>query len=116
MGQYSEEFQRLFILASYYTRVSGIQYGYVIVVNTLRPRHNLRHLADDTLKWILLNENLWISLKIALKFVPGIRINNIPALVQIMAWRWPGDIVWTNAGKFTDAYMSHSASMNLSDN
>ena len=32
-----------------------------------------------------------ISLKISLKFVPKVRINNIPALVQIMAWRRPGD-------------------------
>ena len=40
---------------------------------------------------ILLNENIWISLKLSLKFVPKGRINNIPALVQIMAWRRPGD-------------------------
>ena len=33
---------------------------------------------------------LWTSLKISLKFVPMVRINNIPALVQIMAWRLPG--------------------------
>ena len=32
---------------------------------------------------------MWISLKISLKFVPKVRINNIPELVQIMAWRWP---------------------------
>ena len=32
-----------------------------------------------------------ISLKIPLKFVPKGPINNIPALVQIMAWRRPGD-------------------------
>ena len=31
----------------------------------------------------------WIS--ISLKFVPKGTINNIPALVQIMAWRHPGD-------------------------
>ena len=31
------------------------------------------------------------SLKISLKFVPTVRINNIPAVVQIMAWRRPGD-------------------------
>ena len=35
------------------------------------------------------NENVWISIEI--KFVPKGRINNIPALVQIMAWRRPGD-------------------------
>ena len=34
---------------------------------------------------------MWISLKIPLKFVPKVQIHNIPALVQIMAWRWPGD-------------------------
>ena len=38
-----------------------------------------------------LNENALISLKFSLKFVPKNRINNIPAMVQIMAWRWPGD-------------------------
>ena len=33
----------------------------------------------------------WIPIKISLKFVPKGRINNIPALVQIMAWRRLGD-------------------------
>ena len=42
-------------------------------------------------KWIFLNENIWISLRISLKFVPRVRINNIPALDKIMAWRRPGD-------------------------
>ena len=37
-----------------------------------------------------LNENVWILIKISLKFVPTGPINNIPALVQIMAWRRPG--------------------------
>ena len=43
------------------------------------------------LKCIFLNENVWISLKIPLKFVPRGPFNNIPALVQIMACRRPGD-------------------------
>ena len=60
-------------------------------VNTLRPRQNGRHFPDDILKWIFLNENVWISIEISLKFVPKCQINNIPALVQIMAWRRPGD-------------------------
>ena len=62
-----------------------------IQINTLRPRPNGRYFADDTFKCIFLNENAWTSLKISLKFVPKVRINNIPALVQIMAWRRPGD-------------------------
>ena len=60
-------------------------------VNTLRPRHNGRHFPDDTFKPIFLNENIRISIKISLKFVPKVPINNIPALVQIMAWRRSGD-------------------------
>ena len=60
-------------------------------VNTLRPRQNGRRFADDTFKCIFLNENVRISIKISLKFVPKISINNIPALVQIMAWRRLGD-------------------------
>ena len=58
-------------------------------INTLRPRQNGRRFADDTFKRIFLNEN--VSIKISLKFVPKGPINNIPALVQIMAWRRPGD-------------------------
>ena len=37
------------------------------------------------------NENVWISIKISLKFVPKGPINNILALVQMMAWCRPGD-------------------------
>ena len=58
-------------------------------LNSLSPRQSRRHFADDIFKCIFLNAR--ISLKILLKFVPKIRINNIRALVQIMAWRWPGD-------------------------
>ena len=59
--------------------------------NTLRPRQNGRHFADDNFKHIFLNENARISIEISLKFVPKGPMNNIPALVQIMAWRRPGD-------------------------
>ena len=55
-------------------------------VNTLRPRQNGRRFADDTFKRIFLNENVRISIKISLKFLPKGPINNNPALVQIMAW------------------------------
>ena len=59
--------------------------------NTLSPRQNARRFADDTFKRILLNENVRISIKISLKFVPKGLINNISVLVQIIAWRRPGD-------------------------
>ena len=60
-------------------------------VNTLRPRQNGRHVADDTFKRIFANENVKILVEISLKFVPERPINNIQELVQIMAWRRPGD-------------------------
>ena len=55
------------------------------LVITLRPGQNGRHFPDDIFKCIFLNENVWISIEISLKFVPRGPINNIPALVQIMA-------------------------------
>ena len=60
-------------------------------VNTLRPRQNRHHFTDDTFKRIFVNENVGVLIEISLKFVPKGPINNIPALVQIMAWRRPGD-------------------------
>ena len=61
-------------------------------LNSLRPRQNGRHFTDDIFNCIFLNENAWKPIKISLKFVPKGPINNIPALVQIMAWHRPGDI------------------------
>ena len=45
----------------------------------------------DEIKCIFLNENVWIPIEISLKFVRKGPINSIPAMVQIMAWRRPGD-------------------------
>ena len=65
--------------------------------NTLRPRQNGCHFPDDIFKCIFLNESIWISIGISLKFVPKAPINNIPVLVQIMAWRRPGDKPFSEA-------------------
>ena len=54
-------------------------------VNTLRPKQNGHYLADDTFKHIFLNKNVRILIKISLKFISKGPINNIPALVQMMA-------------------------------
>ena len=85
-------------LFSFYKALKGIERMFFMFsslhtfkINTLRPRQNGRHFADDTFKPIFLNENIQISIKISLKFVPKVPINNIPALVQIMAWCQPGD-------------------------
>ena len=60
-------------------------------INSLRPRQNGRHFPDDIFKCIFLFGNVCIWIMISLKFIPKVRINNIPALVQIMAWRRLGD-------------------------
>ena len=59
--------------------------------NTLRPRRNGPPFTDYILKRIFLNENVWIWVTISPKFVPKCPINNITALVQVMAWCRPGD-------------------------
>ena len=61
------------------------------LINTLRPRQNGHHFPNDTFNCIFLNEYIYISINISLKFVPKVQINNIPTLVPIMAWRRPGE-------------------------
>ena len=81
-------------------------------VNTLRPRQDGRHFADDILKCILFNENVWIPIKISLKSVPKGPINNIPAMVKIMAWRRPGDKPLSEPMVVSlPTHIRHSASM-----
>ena len=59
--------------------------------NTLSQGQNVHRFPDNIYKCNFLNENVWISIKSSLKFVSKGPINNIPALVQIMAWGWPGN-------------------------
>ena len=81
-------------------------------LNTLRPRQNGRHFADDTFKRIFLNDNVGTSIKMSLKFVHKGPMNNIPALVQMsLAPTRRQAIIWANGSCITDAYMRHSASM-----
>ena len=48
-------------------------------------------ISHDIFKDIFFNENCYIFMEIALKFVPNDPINNKHALVQIMAWCQAGD-------------------------
>ena len=43
---------------------------------------------SNAFSWMKMYEFLF---KISLKFIPKVWINNVPALVQKMAWRQPGD-------------------------
>ena len=60
-------------------------------INTLRPRQNGRHFPDDIFKRIFLNDKVKILLRISIKFVHRVQIDNIPALIQIMGWHLAGD-------------------------
>ena len=51
----------------------------------LRPKEAGHHFTDNIFKCFFLNENLWISINISLKFVLEGQSNNIPSLIQIMA-------------------------------
>ena len=52
----------------------------------LRHRQHGYHFPDIS-KCIFVNKNVLISIKFSLNIVPDGSVNNIPALVQIMAWR-----------------------------
>ena len=70
-------------------------------------------LADNTIKWIFLNENGRIQIWISLKIVPRSSIDSKAVLVQVMTWRRTGnkplpELMMT---QFTDAYMRHWGEM-----
>ena len=67
------------------------------------------HIAGDTFSCILVNEKFCIVMKMSLKLVPMGPINNIPALVQIMAWCRLGakSLSEPMPTRFIDAYMRH---------
>ena len=57
-----------------------------IDLETKWPPFSIRHFQIH-----FLEENAWISIKFSLTFVLKGPINNIPALIQMMAWRRSGD-------------------------
>ena len=59
-----------------------------MVKEGLQDNTSLNHGGRDK---IFLNENCYTSIQISLKFIPKAPGENIPAFVQIMAWRRPGD-------------------------
>ena len=53
----------------------------VYIIQHIEAETNGHHFPDNIFKCIFLNENVLISIKVSLKFVPKGQINNIPALV-----------------------------------
>ena len=60
-------------------------------INTLRPRRYGRHVTDAILQCIILNDNVWITIKISSNFVPWGPIDNNRTLDQIITWCRPDD-------------------------
>ena len=83
-----------------------------IWVDTLRPRQNFSDFADDTFKCILLNGNIWMSIKFSFKFVPKGLIDNVAALFQIMALRRPATSHYLNQWCLVYWHIFESLSVN----
>ena len=83
-----------------------------IIVNTLRPRKNGRHSADNIFIVIFFNENFCSLIQMSWKFVPTGQIASKPALFQLMAWCQPHKpLSEPTMDLFTDVYIYLSASM-----
>ena len=79
-------------------RILIIEDNYLIFQGPMSLPHWGRDKMDAISQTTLSNAFSWlkmldvrISINISLKYVPRGLINNIPALIQIMAWRRPGD-------------------------
>ena len=67
-------------------------------------------LADDIFNCIFLNDNDRILIQISLEYIPICPIDNMPALVQGMAWCLFGAKPLSHGQmmtQFIDAYMQH---------
>ena len=77
------------------------------------PLDNRAAILADILKHIFFNENYRIPIQTSLKFVHVSRIDNKPALVQVMAWHWTGEkpLSLPMVTQLTVAYIRHYAAL-----
>ena len=83
--------------------LSKISFTHDTFSNTLRPRQDSRHFADDDFKCIFVNEFFFVLFKFSLKFIHWGSIYNKSALFYLMPVRitnrHPASF-WTNDGLF----------------
>ena len=85
----------------------------IVALNTLQPKKNGRHFADEISKCIFLKENHCILIHISIKCILRGTINSKSSLVRLMAWRLTGDkpLHEPMMTQVTDAYPCHQNSM-----
>ena len=92
MGYFTSTFHRRshgsFYIQTYFTGRIMPRNSALVDIRVCRRQTTSQYL--NIFKCISSNENVRISIDISLKFVPMGPVNNIPALVPIMAWRRPG--------------------------
>ena len=81
--------QKAHILSLLWSLFFGLQVPFCYRESSVGMR--ILHTFSTCVSCIFLNENVWIPNKISLRFVPKGPINNNPSLVQITAWRRPGN-------------------------
>ena len=81
------------------------------------PLDKMAAFSQTTCSNAFFNENIYISNKISLNYIPWGPIDNILALVQIIAWRRPGDKTLSEPmlTQFPDAYMRHQGDIRNPD-
>ena len=86
--------------------VQWVYHHRLTLINSSSPGQNRHHFIEGMLKCIFLNKNIWISNKIWLECIPWGLIHSVSALVQMMAWRHPGEKPLSEPmlTQFTDAY------------
>ena len=88
---------------------SGLKLVIILNFNSSPPGQNGRHFTDGIFKDIFVNEKSRMLIQISLRFVSKDPIDNKSSLVQVMAWRQPGDKPFPEPmlTKFPDTYMHH---------
>ena len=81
---------RMYVYVGWGWGLTRVGVWFRILVNTLKPRQNGRHIAEHILKWSFLHRNC-ILFQISLKFVCKDIIYNNSTLVHIIVWHRPGD-------------------------
>ena len=79
------------------------------IFNTLKPRQNGRYFADDIFKCIFWNEDIRIANDISLNVFLGVKLTIFQHWFQRLCVDQTKSHF--NDGRFSDAYMRHSASM-----